>query len=491
MTKSSERDFLRGMVSSYLQRRSAARKIPIGMSTLPRRRSHIQIQVVTVGFAFSALAVGAFQAGRLSVDAAGPVREKPVIDSAASAPNISAPYKPPAALEQTRVTVRDIATVPFSELYDVLKPASHEQLLAWARDLEQMPRGPSQRAAVTAYYKSLVQVDHRAAIEMVLHADNLHTRDVAIDAVLKAAPESIWGELAEMTVQLPYQGRCGFREDVISKWSQVDPVAVSQFIESHPLDAFSLERGNGEDNRLPSLLYNWAAIDPAAAREWLDADASRQTKGAFRAFVTTWALTNRPAAINYVVTKAGHPNLGEAVDYLAYDFVRRSPDDATNLILRLPAEQAKTALKKIARDTNGGLWISGKYEAAPNVDVFARWMVNLPVETWSESIGYIAQEWIKQDVNAATSWLNQLPPDLRDRAIASFCHAAESESAAQVITLGSTMKDQALVDKTLGEFARNLRTTREEAIDAINDLPISDEQREYLRKVMPEGPNAR
>ncbi len=139
--------------------------------------------------------------------------------------------------------------MPFSELYDVLKSASREQLVAWARDLEQMPRGPRQRAAVTAYYKSLIQVDRRTAIEAVLHAQNLLARDAAIDAMTKASPESIWADLAEMTMQLIYPDRGWSGVDLIKNWSRVDPVAASQFIERHPFSA-EQKRPDGEDGRV-------------------------------------------------------------------------------------------------------------------------------------------------------------------------------------------------------------------------------------------------
>jgi hypothetical protein len=119
-------------------------------------------------------------------------------------------------------------------------------------------------------------------------------------------------------------------------------------------------------------------------------------------------------------------------------------------------------------------------------DEVARWMVNLPVEFWSESIGDVAEEWLERDAPAATDWLNQLSAERREVAIASFCRAAKSESVEQVMTLGSTITDRSLRDKVLGEFARRLGTERNEAMEAIGDLPLSDEQKAYLRTVMPE-----
>jgi hypothetical protein len=439
-------------------------------------------QIAIVGIVAAGLAIGGFQVGRQSVDAAA--LSMRAAETRADAPSIPPRSDAIATSDHGDPRISEIATVPFSELYDVLRSASREQLLAWARDLEQLPRGPRQRAAVTAYYKSLIQVDHHAAIEALFQAENLNMRDLAIDALLKAAPESIWGDLAEMMVRLPYQGRGAYREDVIWNWSRVDPEAVSKFIESHPVN-------REEDGRLFSLLCYWPTIDPAAAREWLEADASRQTKDSFRAFVTSWAEVDPAAAINYAVANATRPNFQEAINDLSYHFMRLSKDDATKLMLLLPAEQAKAAMYNVAHLTSAVL-VGGVPEGYQRpFDEVARWMVSLPVEFWSDSIGEVAEEWLERDAPAANGWLNQLSPERRDVAIMSFCRAAKSESVEQVMTLGSTISDRSLRDTVLGEFARRLGTERNEAMEAIGDLPISEEQKAYLRTVMPEDSSGR
>ena len=453
------------------------------MPTPPRGLTSPRAQALVAGLAAAALAIGGFQTGRYTVAAAADANSTGVVPSQ---PSSDVALRKVALIErqQDRIIIRDIATVPFSELYDVLKTAPREQLLAWARDLDRMPRGLRQRAAVIAYYKSLIQVDHHAAIEALFHSENLNMRDLAIDSLLKAAPESIWGDLAEMMVQLPYKERGAYREDVVWNWSRVDPEAVSKFIESHPVN-------QEEDGRVFSLMCFWPNIDPAAAREWLEADGSRQTKDSFRAFVTSWAEVDPAAAINYAVAKATRPNFQEAINGLGYQFVRLSKDDATKLMMLLPAEQAKAAMKKIAGTTTAVLvgGVPEDYQRPPGE--VARWMASLPIELWNDTIGEITQNWLQQDAAAVTVWLNQLSPERRDVAIVSFCRAAESDSVEQVLTLASTINDRGLRDKALGEFARRLGTERNEALEVIGSLPISEEQKAYLRAVMPEDSNGR
>jgi hypothetical protein len=442
----------------------------------PPRLTSPRVQAAIAGLAAASLAIGGFQTGRYTVDAAAAASNTAAIPSQPPSEIVS---RKDALLErqQDRIIIRDIATVPFSELYDVLKAAPRGQLLAWARDLERMPRGPRQRAAVNAYYKSLVQVDHRAAIEAVKRAQNINMREIALEALTRAAPESIWGELAEALMELPYPHRKNVREDLIWNWSAVDPVATAQFITTHPVP--------GEDRRLFSLLCNWGESNPEQARDWIEADPSRQTEDALRAFVTSWAETDRGAAVNYALANVSRPNFARAVDELAYNFVREAETDATNLVLRLPPDHAKGVMQYVAHMTTALILGLPDGYIKPT-DAVAKWMVTLPVQLWDDSIGQVAEEWLKHDVPAATQWFNQLSPDTRDAALASFCRAAKSESRDQVLALGPTISDQKLRDTAMGQFARNLGETKKEPLEAIDDLDVRDSEKAYLRKVIAE-----
>jgi hypothetical protein len=437
-----------------------------------------RIQITIVSVVAIGLAIGGFQAGRKTVNAAAAAAN-------ADAPVAPTPPPDPVAQKQTllerndsQISVREIATVPFSELYDVLKSAPHEQLLAWARDLEQMPRGPRQRAAVTAYYKSLVQVNHRIALEAILQAQNLLMRDLAVVAVTQAGPESTWGEIAETLNRLPYPRRGTGPEDIIWNWSAVDPVAAAEFITTHPV--------KDEDRRLYSLFSNWGRIDPVQAQGWLEAHPFFQTREAFSALVGAWADTDRAAAIHYLLANASRPEFRDAIDGLGYNFFLKQKDQATRLMLLLPPEQAKGALQHIAQTTIAViLGLPDDYQRPP--EEVARWMTTLPVDLWKDAIGVLDLKWVKEDAAGATNWFDQLQPDLRNAVVAGFCRATDSEAAERALTLGQTITDRKLRDSALGQFARNLGDTRQDAINAVKKLPISEEQKGYLLRVMPEN----
>jgi hypothetical protein len=447
------------------------------MHNPPRLLISPRSQAIVLGLIAIALALGGFQAGRRSVDAAA-VAKTVAIEPSGPVRDFAPPRQTLFEHDQKPITVREIATVPFSELYDVLKSASHDQLLAWAHDLEQMPRGPRQRAAVAAYYKSLVQVDHHAAIEALIRAENLNMRDVAIAAVMAATPESLWGELNEMLDKLPHPRRGFFPQDLIWNWSRVDPVAVGKYIDRYP--------ASGEDERLYALLFNWARIEPIAAKEWLEGDTSHQKKDAFRAFTVAWAEADRDAAINYAVGNSTNAEFEPAVKELAYYLLRLFPDEAKRFVLLLPPDRAKAAVNQIVHNTTSVILHAPEdYQRPP--DVVARWMAALPVDLWQDAIGGVVSEWLSRDADAATIWFNQLPPDARDAAIADLCRQGWTETAEPTISLGFTIRDKGLRDHVLGDFARSLGETRDEAMAAVDKLPISPAQKKYLVQIMPEA----
>ena len=116
--------------------------------------------------------------------------------------------------------MRNIGTVPFTELYDILRVATPEQLSGWAKELEEMPEGPRRTAAVTGFYKSLIQVNPAAALEALERIRNKSLQENAAIAVLETAPESIWGEIAETFERIPFPYYSW--ESPIENWSRVD-----------------------------------------------------------------------------------------------------------------------------------------------------------------------------------------------------------------------------------------------------------------------------
>jgi len=104
--------------------------------------------------------------------------------------------------------------------------------------------------------------------------------------------------------------------------------------------------------RVASLLDNWGEIDPSAARNWLEEECIASDGGCFPRVAYSWGRVDRAAAIDYAIANQQRPNFEAATNELVYEFVRSAKEDATRLILLLPPETAKAAVKNIADVTN-------------------------------------------------------------------------------------------------------------------------------------------
>lgn len=431
-------------------------------------------QTAGIATAIFVLAFASFQAGRATINLAH--AERASIDLRPSVIESRSNEASATAEKHGNAIMQNIATVPFSELYDILREASPEQLLRWAGDLEQMPKGPHRTAAVTSFYKSLVQVNTTVTVQAILAAEDLAVRDLAITAVLKAAPESSWKELEAMMTRLPHPSRGNYQDDILIKLARADPLAVSKLIESNPIGA--------EDEGPYYLLSSWAAIDPVLARRWMETDEARKTKPAIRGLLEGWELVDRAGAMNYALANARNESFTPAIQELAYTLLRKSAGEATSLVLGLPADSAKAVIEFVIEQSRAVILHAPEdYQRPP--DEVTRWIATLPMEYWKHRIGVMAGDWFQVDVDSASAWLGQLPTQARDNVVADFCRFGDLESAQRFINLGFTITDARLRQEALASFARRLGETRGEALGAVSKLPLTREQLSYLRKVMP------
>jgi hypothetical protein len=429
-----------------------------------------------------ALALVGFQAGRRSVDAAAITRTV-AMESSGVVSDVTSPRQTLLEHDQNAVTVRQIATVPFSELYDVLKAASRDQLLAWAQDLEQMAEGPRRTAAIKTFYKSLVQIDPAIALAAVAQIKDKWIQQQAASALLTTAPESIWGDLAEFFETVPFPGESW--ENPIRNWSRVDPVAVSHFIENHPKKPAKDEQ---DDHRVITLLDEWAEIDPIAAKEWLDADPGRQTEEARSTWVMGFAEHDRPAAASFLITHATEEDFAEAIRRFSYGLFVDARDEMVSFVFQLPPEQARMVVENVAEKTAGLYLHAPEGYQRPPAEV-ANWLVTLPTDFWTGAMGKIIGTWLLFDAPPAVRWVEQMAPRERDIALADLCRAPQEhqfggrpeEVVAQIVQLGLKISDPKVRDESLASALRHLAYTDNDRQAAIEALPVTKQEKEYLR----------
>jgi hypothetical protein len=439
-------------------------------------------QGIVLGLIAMALAFGGFQAGRRSVDAAA-LAKTLAIESTGTVRDVAPPKQTLLEHDQKPITVREIATVPFSELYDVLKAASREQLLACAHDLEQMAEGPRRTAAIRAFYKSLVQIDPAIALAAVAQIKEKWIQQQAASALLTTAPESIWGDLAEFFETVPFPRDSW--ENPIRNWSRVDPVAVSHFIKNHPK---KLAKDEQDDYRVITLLGEWAEIDPSAAKEWLDADPARQTEEARTTWVMGFAEHDRPAAASFLIAHATEEDFAEAIRRFSYGLFLDARDQMMGFVSQLPPDQERMAVSNVAETTAGFFLHASEGFQRPPAEV-ADWLVTLPTDFWTGSMGKVIGTWLLFDAPPAIRWVEQMAPRERDIALADLCRAPEDhqfggqpeEVVAKIIQLGLKISDPKVRDESLAFALPHLAYSDEDRQAAIEALPITKEEKVYLR----------
>jgi hypothetical protein len=383
-------------------------------------------------------------------------------------------------VDSKNIEIRNVAYAPFTDLYEIFRRATPIELLNWAADLNRLPIGPQRSAAITAFYKTLIQVNPDAAIQAVLQIGDARLRDLAIGGLDRGAPQSLLPKIAEMLLRTPHRKGTALSSEFISDWSSIDPEAVSKFLNEHPEEA-------ARNSLFFDVLYNWGAIDPKGAVAWLSENPSRQDKDTIRGLIQGWEGTDRAGAVNYAVNNAANPVFESGRNELAYTLLRKAPDDARAMILRLPVAQAIETVKHIAEQTTVVfLHAPEDYQRPP--DVVAKWMVTLAPNLWEQNIGAVISYWDKEDSGSARAWLNQLEPSVRDFAVADFCRSAigEKDSPESIIRIGMTVTDPKLRSEAIGEFMRGLGETREEALQKLNNLSLSRQEKAYLQRVMPE-----
>jgi hypothetical protein len=378
-----------------------------------------------------------------------------------------------------RILIRNIATVPFVELFDLLRSAPAKTRDAWVKQLDEMPDGPKRNAALSSFYKTLVQIDPHAAAESAANLHGEYGRYLAIEATIGAAPLSALEEMANLLIKLPPKTLWGSRrshwEDVFYDWSAVDPVAVAQFIEEHP---------DTSADRSETLLSNWARVDPDAAKAWMERQpVALQTEDAIEGLVGGWFDRDEANALAFVVAHASEGTFKRAIDDLANNLFQRSPDEARTFLLRLPNEARGAAISQIVSITTGVvLGRPENWERQP--EEMAKWILTLPQESWGEAMQEVLGNW--GDENGIAGWINQLPVETRDQVAADYCSMNSLGHPEQAIVIGLSITDATLREQSLRKLMNQWPlNSPEEAHALLEEIPLSDAQRKYLTSLLP------
>jgi len=280
----------------------------------------------------------------------------------------------------------DIIALPFSEFYEALRAAPADARKKWAVELERMPEGPKRTAALSGFYKLLIQFDPRAAVKAMAEIEDRDAQALAVAAAAKTAPGFAMPELAALIVKLPeYDG--GDSRDYLGEmfldWTTIDPSAVARFIEEHPDAARKY-------TDYQQVIFDWAALDPKAARAWADNHNLLETPKLLRAFILGWYESDRPAAVSYVLAHADDPQMWEieSEESVAGDILRQlysdTKEEAREFITHLPDEKTRKDVFRAAfrhvlyyEEEEWG-------ESTLSPQIARDWMVQFPPDYWND-----------------------------------------------------------------------------------------------------------
>jgi hypothetical protein len=427
-----------------------------------------QIQIISVIAAVIIVSALAFQAGR---ETATPEPNCTAIKRADSSASASSKANIRAGLiDQHNVILVNLATVPFGELYDLISGASPEKRVSWAKKLESLSSGPRKLAAIESFYKTLVQLDPRSAIQLVLEIKTRPEQKIAIAAVLGTVREADLKLAAEMLIALPAFDRRGLFGSFMSEWIQVDPAGAIEFIQR--------DRDHLSSDELYSVMWSWAEHDPMTARDWLDRlDAEQQTSNVIRGVVLGWYQRDPAAALGYAAARTDSKQFCDVVDEIAIDVVRDREEKAADFVKDMPTSAKEALVNAVIRSPK-------TRHPVLSTDEVVRWLVELPDSMWTGRVDGLLSTWEKNDGEDTLAWIEQLSEEKRAQLLSEHAPQGEKIPRERIFSLASEISDFKLRETALRKFATSLGKTRDERLHSLQSLNVSAAQKHYLRSLL-------
>ena len=392
-----------------------------------------------------ALSVVAFDSGRRSVERSS----ADLNDASTKAVSRSALLHgaAPEHRDLSKVAIENIAEVDFRHAYDLIRSASPEVLAQWAKRLEGLPASPRTTAAILSFYKTLSLLDTKTAVDLVLNTSRRDPRTTASGAVQAAAPAANLAEIGRMLVGLE-AGEFGMVE-LIHEWSRSDPVNASKFADSHV--------GVVNSNARQLLLSNWAAVDPAAAGDWLDGlDPALQGADVYDGFYSGWFEHNRQAAVADLVANSANKKMRDAIQTTALRLFKDSTDETTAFVLALADSRARASA--ISRIVHPQIVFGGTSDEGFPAERIAKWLFSLPEDVSAELIGNAVTQWAAEQPASVDAWLNQMDAATHDRLVTKVALALSWREPQQNLAAGLKIQDVQLRERTLKDVLKWIHT---------------------------------
>jgi hypothetical protein len=385
----------------------------------------------------------------------------------------------PERLSYQALHASDVLAYSFADFYEALRSAPSETRKRWATEVEQMPAGPRRMAAVTGFYKLLIQFDPAVAIKSIREIRDKQVRNIALEAAVDAVPGFAMSDLAAVMAELykePTGHTRSYSEELLDQWTDLDPAAVARFQEQH-------RRADEKHPVFTNVIENWAQLDLKAAKEWMDSRDEWKSPEYQRAFINGWYENDRSAAVAYVLEHAGETDMRDSVGNILRGLYYDAKDEARKFIEALPNDRIRRTAFRAAFENIIYDEVEDGGEPAFSPRAVAEWMVEFPPAYWKGRLQEVFK-WSRKPPREIISWIQQQSPEIRDNVAADYTPPWKA-TAADTLNAVLEVADPRLRDQLLeGLFRRSYDIPLEDIRVAIAKAPLSAEQRAHVLQVM-------
>jgi len=268
---------------------------------------------------------------------------------------------------------------------------------------------------------------------------------------------------------------------------------------------------------IDQIANGWAKMDPAAAVSWAaslpDADSAARAS-ALNSIVTSWSKDD-PEAAAALVQKSGDPTLFQAsaptiADSLAKEnpqmalqFVQSLPDGATkdqafnNILVNIAPQNFSMAWNmatSLPEDASRNAAMASLISAQANIDPAQAvdLIHQFPTAIAEQNATHVlAKTWLAQDPQAATAWMQTLPPDgdgIRNAAIGELITAQVNKDPATTLQWANLITtDETRTNAIQRVVTTWAKTDPTAALNALQSAKITDEKRAAIAQIINQG----
>jgi hypothetical protein len=379
--------------------------------------------------------------------------------------------------EESRVSLGNITTVPFQELYSVLSALPEERLNELAAQLNKLPDDKETSAKIATFFKAWAHIDPKAALRAAVMFKTAEAKTTAIAAVIESADVTQAEALARAIKDWP-EGTIGrgqrnnFLASAMTKWAQIAPADVAKFFDS-------IQAAGRFNWAASTIAQNWATTDPQAALAWAQAHGDADGfNNAVNGAVCGWWSKDHAAAEAYALTHLSDPSGRQLASHLANYIYSRDAERAKQWAAALPDLQARQQSATML--TMQMAWSDPKGAS--------EWAVTLPADIRDNSLRQAMHYWAASDPPSAGDWINGLNGDVRDQATSAYAATLTKKSPSLAADWAMTISDTKTRDSSLDRIASEwLRKNAADATRWIQNSALSIEQKQRLLTLAPKG----